>query len=35
MAVVRARVLAEHGVDLEPEVEIWAAPKAHPGPERG
>jgi len=35
MAAVRARVLAEHGVDLEPEVEIWAAPKAHPGPERG
>ena len=26
MAVVRARVLAEHGVDLEPEVEIWAGP---------
>ena len=23
MALVRTRVLAAHGVDLEPEVEIW------------
>jgi UDP-N-acetylenolpyruvoylglucosamine reductase len=26
MAAVRAKVLAVHGIDLEPEVEIWAAP---------
>jgi UDP-N-acetylmuramate dehydrogenase len=25
MALVRARVLARHGIELEPEVEIWAA----------
>ena len=26
MATVQARVLAAHGIPLEPEVEIWAAP---------